>query len=62
MRDAQASGECEPGDVALKARQLWSFYEGTLTRARIENNPELVRHLCSDAFELIGARPQLQAA
>ena len=36
---------------------LWAFYEGTLTRARIDNDPELVRNLSSDAMALLGARP-----
>jgi len=62
IRDAQASGEAEGSNAALKARLLWGFYEGTLTRARIENNPELVSNLSSDALELIGARPSLVVA
>jgi TetR/AcrR family transcriptional repressor of nem operon len=62
IRDAQASGEAEGNNAALKARLLWGFYEGTLTRARIENNPELVSNLSSDALELIGARPSLVVA
>jgi TetR/AcrR family transcriptional repressor of nem operon len=62
IRDAQAAGEIDLADPKLKARQLWAFYEGTLTRARIENDPELLRHLCPDALALIGARPFLAAA
>ena len=62
IRDAMAAGDIEEGDVALKFRQLWSFYEGTLTRARIENDPELLRNLNSDALALLGARSQLAAA
>jgi TetR/AcrR family transcriptional repressor of nem operon len=62
LRDAQAAGEIDGTNIALKARQLWGFYEGTLTRARIENNPELLRHLCADALALVGSRPQLAAA
>ena len=38
---------------------LWAFYAGTLTRARIENNPDLLRTLAADALELIGAHPKL---
>ena len=56
LRDAASRGEIESGNIELKARLLWAFYEGTLTRARIENDPELVRNLSSDAFELVGAR------
>lgn len=62
LRDAQAAGEIDGTDIPLKARQLWAFYEGTLTRARIENNPELLRNLTSDAMALVGARPALAAA
>ena len=61
LRNAAASGEIEDKNIELKGRLLWAFYEGTLTRARIENNPELVRHLCSEAIEFIGARPRPQA-
>jgi TetR/AcrR family transcriptional repressor of nem operon len=57
IRDAQALGEIPAGNASLKARLLWAFYEGTLTRARIDNDLELVRSLSSDALELIGARP-----
>lgn len=62
VRDAQACGDASAGDPELKARLLWAFYEGTLTRARIENNPELLRSLVADAMELIGARPALTIA
>jgi TetR/AcrR family transcriptional repressor of nem operon len=60
LRDAAERGEIENKNINLKARMLWSFYEGTLTRARIENNPELVRNLCVEAMEMIGARPRAQ--
>src|SRR5260221_7872111 len=59
IRDAQTSGEAERRNPELMARLLWAFYEGTLTRARIENNPELIRNLSADALELIGARRKL---
>lgn len=57
IRDAQALGEVPAGDPVRKARVLWAFYEGTLTRARIDNDPELVRNLSSDAMALLGATP-----
>jgi len=59
IRDAQASGDLEGTDAGVKARMLWAFYAGTLTRARIENNPDLLRTLAADALELIGAHPKL---
>jgi TetR/AcrR family transcriptional repressor of nem operon len=61
IREAQASGEAEGTNAALKGRLLWGFYEGTLTRARIENNPDLIRCLSSDALQLISVRPALAA-
>jgi TetR/AcrR family transcriptional repressor of nem operon len=56
ITDAQGAGDLTTGNVPLKARLLFSFYEGTLTRARIENNPDLLTHLVSDSLELLGAR------
>ena len=61
IREAQLAGEIDNTDAALKARQLWGFYEGTLTRARIENNPALLHNLVSDALALVGIRQQLAA-
>jgi TetR/AcrR family transcriptional repressor of nem operon len=57
IRDAQASGEVAGNNTTVKVRLLWAFYEGTLTRARIENNPELIRCLNADAIELIRIHP-----
>ena len=54
IASAQALGQVEPGDPMLKARSLVSYYEGMLTRARIENNIEPIRQLSSDALEIIG--------
>jgi len=59
IKDAYVAGEIEGTNPELTARLLWAFYEGTLTRARIENNPKLIRGLSADALELIGARPRL---
>jgi len=54
IADAQEAGEVEGHDSAHKARKLMSYYEGHLTKARIENNVEAVRHLSSDVLEVIG--------
>jgi len=60
IREAQAAGEVEGIDAVQKGRLLWAYYEGTLTRARVENNPDLIRNLSADARELIYAsRPVL---
>ena len=60
IRDAQVAGEIAGGTIPGKAKLLWAVYEGTLSRARIENNPDLVRNLSSDALEAIGGRQSAQ--
>ena len=55
LAEAQRRGEIKLGHAASKARCLMSFYEGALTLARIENNPETLRTLSADAMEMIGA-------
>jgi TetR/AcrR family transcriptional repressor of nem operon len=54
IADAQEVGQVEGHDSALKARTLVGYYEGLLTRARIENNIESIRNLSSEALEVIG--------
>jgi TetR/AcrR family transcriptional repressor of nem operon len=61
IREAQATGELEGSNAELKGRFILSFYEGTLTRARIENDPEPIKRLSSDVLELLGARCALVA-
>ncbi len=38
--DGLASGDIEGRDARAKAQFFLAYYEGVLTRARIENNPE----------------------
>lgn len=45
IRDAVAEGEVSERDPELTARCLFSLYQGVLTQARIEDNPEVVREL-----------------
>ncbi len=59
IRDAQQSGEIRGGDAKLLGRLLWSFYEGTLTRARIENNVKLLRALSADSLALLNVAPRV---
>ncbi len=62
IADAQALGEVERGDAALKARSLVCYYQGLLTRARIENNLAPIRNLGEQALEVIGVHPIAVAA
>lgn len=54
IAEGQALGEIPGGPPETRARILFSTYEGILTLARIENNPELVRNLTRDTLEAIG--------
>jgi TetR/AcrR family transcriptional repressor of nem operon len=54
IAEAQESGDVDGHDAALKANKLMSYYEGYLTKARIQNNVEAVRHLSSEVLEVIG--------
>ena len=56
IRDGVADGSIEPGDPAKKAQDLTSLIEGTLTQARILNDPEVIRGLPELALRVIGAK------
>jgi TetR/AcrR family transcriptional regulator, transcriptional repressor for nem operon len=56
IRDAVANGSVEAGDPAQKAQALTSLIEGTLTQARILNDPEIIRSLPDLALRVIGAK------
>ena len=56
IRDALAEGSIEPGDPAQKAMAVAGLIEGTLTQARILNDPEILRSLPDMAMRLIGAK------
>ncbi len=56
IRDALADGSLEAGDAAMKAQALTSLIEGTMTQARILNDPELFRSLPELALRVLGAK------
>src|SRR4051812_12470400 len=56
IRDAMADGSLEAGDPALKAQALTSLIEGTMTQARILNDPEIFRGLPELALRVLGAK------
>lgn len=56
IRDAHAAGLIHAPDAAAKARMLFTFYEGQLTEARIQNNLEVIRDAVRGTYELLGAR------
>jgi hypothetical protein len=50
IREAQAAGDLPAGDPAVRARCLHAFLAGSLTQARIANNPALLRDLPAQAI------------
>jgi TetR/AcrR family transcriptional repressor of nem operon len=62
IADAQALGEIEGGDADAKAHSFLAYYEGVLTRGRIENNPAPILRLSADTLEAIGVRTALASA
>lgn len=53
IRDAQAAGLVEPGDPALRARILYAYQEGLLSRARIQNNVEVLLEMEQGTLEIL---------
>jgi TetR/AcrR family transcriptional repressor of nem operon len=62
IADGIASGDIEGRDPRAKAHLFLAYYEGVLTRARIENHPEPIQQLSVTALEVIGARTVLAAS
>jgi TetR/AcrR family transcriptional repressor of nem operon len=56
IRDAHAQGLISAPDAKSKAQILIAFFQGSLTRARIENDVRSLRNLAQGALELLGAK------
>lgn len=56
IRDAVAEGAIEPCDPAQKALALTCLIEGTVSQARIMNDPEVLRTLPTMAIDLLRVR------
>jgi TetR/AcrR family transcriptional repressor of nem operon len=55
IRDAQAAGQIVNGEAKTSARCVFSLYEGTITRARIQNDLDLLYDLPGYVLQLLGA-------
>lgn len=62
VRDAQAEGEIPPADAHQKAQELFTYYLGTLTRARIYDDLAGVKALKKEFRQLLGVARQDQHA
>lgn len=54
IRDAHAAGLINAPDAAAKARTLFTYCEGQLTEARIQNDLDIVREAIRGTCELLG--------
>lgn len=62
IREAHAQGVIDAPDAKAKAKMLLAFFQGSVTNARIENDPKTLRDLASGAMALLGAkRPRVAA-
>jgi len=62
LRDGVADGTVKVRDPAAFAEMLFSYVEGSLTQARIRNDPEVVRQMGEAALRMIGAEPMALVA
>lgn len=53
IRDAMAEGAIEPGDAVQRAQAFACLIEGTVTQARIMNDPEVLKSLPAAALDLL---------
>ncbi len=61
IRDAQEEGSVAGDNAGLKARWLFSYFEGALTQARIENDASSLRSLGAVALHLLDAKLAMAA-
>ncbi len=55
IRDAHAQGLIAAPDAKAKAKILMAFFQGSVTNARIQNDPTALHELASGAMSLLGA-------
>jgi TetR/AcrR family transcriptional regulator, transcriptional repressor for nem operon len=61
IRDAQAEGSVAAGDSLIKAKAVYTLYEGSLTEARIQNSLEPLRILPEIIMDFLGAPSSSEA-
>ncbi len=58
LRDAQRDGSLTVVDPAARARLLYTLVMGAMVQAKVENDPEVLRSLRGQIFDVLGV-PQL---
>lgn len=61
IRDAHGLGLISAPNAAAKAKCLFSYFEGALVQARIQNDVEPLKDLYSTSLEILGARSAVAA-
>lgn len=61
VRDAASEGLVETNDVEGMAASLFSCYEGMFARARIANDPEIMRELRASYLRILGVKEPVAA-
>jgi len=61
IRDAHAQGIIVARDAKAKAKMLLAFFQGSVTNARIQNDPEVLREVTAGAMAILGAEGQIRA-
>lgn len=56
VRDAHAVGLIHAPDAATKAHLLFTYYQGLLTEARIQNDLEILRTAIRGMYDLLGVK------
>lgn len=59
LRDLQADGQLKGQDTSLLARQMYSYVEGCLAQARVQNDMDLLRGTFNGALKLAGIQQQV---
>ncbi len=56
VRDAHAAGLIHAPDATTKAHLLFTYYQGLLTEARIQNDLEILRTAIRGIYDLLGVK------
>ena len=56
IREAHAQGLIVAPDAKARAKMLLSFFQGSVTNARIQNDPKVLRAMSAGAISLLGAK------
>jgi TetR/AcrR family transcriptional repressor of nem operon len=57
IREAHAQGLVSAPDPKAKAKMLLSFFQGSVTNARIQNDPRALRGMTEGAMAMLGEEP-----